>query len=129
MLWLSACSPKPEAEFVTSVPWGLTGGTVVLDGHSHTRFSDGALSPQELATEALLNGCGALAITDHGDLWAHAATPEYFAAIDEARKQHPGLILLAGMEWNIPPYGGREHVTILLDPVASREVVYESWFS
>jgi len=65
--------PKPDAEFVTSVPWGLTGGTVVLDGHSHTRFSDGALSPQELATEALLNGCGALAITDHGDLWAHAA--------------------------------------------------------
>ena len=123
VLWLSACSPKPEAEFVTSVPWGLTGGTVVLDGHSHTRFSDGALSPQELATEALLNGCGALAITDHGDLWAHAATPEYFAAIDEARKQHPGLILLAGMEWNIPPYGGREHVTILLDPALERAVL------
>jgi hypothetical protein len=123
VFWLSACSPSPEAAFVTSVPWGLTGSHVVLDGHSHTRFSDGALSPQELATEALLNGCGALAITDHGDLSVRAATPEYFAAIDEARKQHPGLILLAGMEWNVPPYGGREHVTMLLDPALEQVVL------
>ncbi|HET7159621.1 MAG TPA: PHP domain-containing protein, partial [Burkholderiales bacterium] len=88
---------------MTSVPWGLIGPTVILDSHVHTRFSDGASEPLEVARAAAANGCGALAITDHGDTSVRAATPAYFDAIDAARLAFPDLIVFAGMEWNIPP--------------------------
>src|SRR5688572_4909968 len=112
---LAACSDRPAASFVTSVPWGLIGATVVLDSHTHTTFSDGASSPIDVARAAATNGCGALAITDHGDPNLRAATPQYFDAIDAARTEFPDLIIFAGMEWNVPPYRRREHVTLLLD--------------
>lgn len=120
---LAACSERPAASFVTSVPWGLIGHTVILDSHTHTHFSDGVSSPIDVARAAVTNGCGALAITDHGDPKLRAATPEYFDAIDAARKQFPELIVFAGMEWNIPPYRRREHVTILLDRPHERTVL------
>ncbi len=123
--FLGSCSRAPEAEFMTSVPWGLLGATVVLDGHAHTRFSDGALTPQDLVAMAVANGCTAFAITDHGDPRATAATPEYFAQIEAARGRFPDLILFAGMEWNIPPYLGREHVNLLLNPTLERSVLPE----
>jgi histidinol phosphatase-like PHP family hydrolase len=43
------------------VPWGL-GATVVLDSHTHTRFSDGASTPIDVVRAAAINGCGAVAI-------------------------------------------------------------------
>ncbi len=123
--FVGGCSRSPEAEFVTSVPWGLLGPTVILDSHTHTVFSDGALAPQALAAIAVSNGCTALAITDHGDLRATAATPDYFAQIETARKQFPDLILFAGLEWNIPPYRGREHVNVLLEPSLERRLAQQ----
>jgi hypothetical protein len=120
---VSGCSRAPEAEFVTSVPWGVVGPTVVLDSHTHTRFSDGALTVPDVVSLAVRNGCDALAITDHGDLQATAVSPEYFAQVDAARREFPDLVLFAGMEWNIPPYRGREHVNILLDPSLERTVL------
>jgi hypothetical protein len=122
---IGACSRAPEAEFVTSVPWGLVGPAVVLDTHAHTRFSDGGLALPDLVALAVANGCTALAITDHGDPRATAVSPEYFAQIEAARMQFPDLVLFAGMEWNIPPYRGREHVNILLDPSLERTVLPE----
>ncbi len=122
---VGGCSRSPETEFVTSVPWALLGPKVVLDSHTHTRFSDGALAPKALAEMAVSNGCTALAITDHGDLQTTAATPDYFAQIEAVRAQFPDLILFAGMEWNIPPYRGREHVNILLDPSLEQSVLPE----
>lgn len=113
---VAGCTQEPTASFVTAVPWGLTGRTLVLDTHTHTRFSDGALLPTELAAIASANGCQALAITDHGDLTVRAATPEYFAEIRETRARFPGLILFGGLEWNVPPYRGREHATLLVEP-------------
>jgi hypothetical protein len=121
--FIVGCSRTPEAEFVTSVPWGLMGQSVILDSHSHTRFSDGALAPKDVVAMAVANGCTAFAITDHGDLRESAATPEYFGQIDILRNQFPDLILFAGMEWNIPPYGGREHVNILTVPSLERAVL------
>jgi hypothetical protein len=86
-----ACSRGPDAEFVTSVPWALAGGArIVLDSHTHTRFSDGSLDPAALAVKAFEGGCTALAITDHGDPAVRAATPEYFAAVDAIRPVIPG---------------------------------------
>jgi hypothetical protein len=125
-VWIvGGCSRPPDAEFVTSVPWGLLGPTVILDSHTHTVLSDGALTPQALAVMAVSNGCTALAITDHSDLKVKAASPDYFAQIEAVRKQFPDLILFAGMEWNIPPYGGREHVNLLLEPNLEHTVLPE----
>jgi hypothetical protein len=122
---LLGCSRGPEAEFALSVPWALTGGRVVLDSHTHTVFSDGALPPMQLAEKAVENGCTAIAITDHGDLSVRAATPEYFDEVDAIRAKFPKMIVFAGLEWNIPPYLGREHVTVLLEPSRERQILPE----
>src|SRR5690606_2018579 len=36
------------------------------------------------------------------------------------RAANPDMVVIAGMEWNVPPFGGREHATLLLpdDPNA-----------
>ncbi|MEE2024982.1 RNase RNM [Alkalimonas mucilaginosa] len=63
-----------------------------IDLHSHTRHSDGLLTPQELLQRAELRGVNVLAITDHDTV----------AAIPEARQylaEHgTGLQLIAGVE-------------------------------
>ncbi len=120
---LAACDRAPEAGFDVSVPWALTGSTLAVDMHTHTTFSDGQLAPDELARLAIDNGCDALAITDHSDHAVAAATPAYFDAVDEVRRQYPGLTVFAGVEWNVPPYDGREHVTVLVDPALERTVL------
>jgi len=116
LLLLAGCAPQPDAEMLTEIPWALISRPLVIDTHSHTRFSDGKYQVDEVVQLAINNGCDALAITDHSDLSEDAATPDYFSAINAARTMHPGFILFGGIEWNIPPYGGREHVTVLLDP-------------
>lgn len=37
----------------------------IIDLHTHTNFSDGELSPENLIREAIKNGVGTIAITDH----------------------------------------------------------------
>ncbi len=54
-----------------------------------------------------------------------AATPDYFSAINAARMNNPGFILFGGIEWNIPPYSGREHVTVLLEPALEESILGE----
>ena len=98
---------------------------MVFDSHTHTTFSDGALQPMLLAEKAVENGCTAFAVTDHGDLTVRAATPEYFAEVDAIRARFPEMVVLAGLEWNIPPYLGREHVTVLVEPSLERQVLPE----
>jgi hypothetical protein len=113
---LAGCAPQPDAEMLVEVPWALISRQLVMDTHTHTHFSDGKYSVDEVVQLAIDHGCDALAITDHTDLSEDAATPGYFSAINAARTLHPGFILFGGIEWNIPPYAGREHVTVLLDP-------------
>lgn len=115
---LAACdSTPPQAHFLTEVPWSLGGVWQVADLHTHTRYSDGALAPGDLARLALDNGCTALAITDHGDLSVQALSDEFIAEFGALSRDLP-LTLLAGLEWNIPPYNGREHVGVLVPPAA-----------
>jgi hypothetical protein len=118
---LVGCGGPQDPEFVTSVPWSYADRFLIVDTHTHSTFSDGRLSPTELFGLAKENGCDAVAITDHSDAGA-VATAAYFDAIDTARRQVPGLIVFAGLEWNVPPYGGREHVIVVTAPRLEREL-------
>jgi glycopeptide antibiotics resistance protein len=103
----------PEARFVRTIPWAEDGQWLKADTHVHTTFSDGGVELGELVNRAAANGVQVLALTDHADI-ADATSDEYFAALEQARKEHPEMVLLAGLEWNVPPWGGAEHAAILL---------------
>jgi len=119
----AGCSDPSEVS--RQVAWSIVGEWLIADTHSHTTFTDGALSVPELVERAIAGGCDVLAITDHSDLSEDAATPEYFEAMRAARVRTPWLILFGGLEWNIPPYGGREHVNLLIDPAQEEQVLTE----
>lgn len=53
----------------------------IIDLHTHTTFSDGKLSPQELIELAVKNGVRYLAITDHDSLDAYKIVCEYIKPI------------------------------------------------
>jgi hypothetical protein len=105
-----------EPHFVKQVDWSEKGIWVKTDTHVHTRFSDGGSTVEDLALKAKSFGCDVLAITDHGDRNLKAATREYHEAIEASRRQHPEMIILLGLEWNLPPWGGDEHATVLVSP-------------
>ena len=60
------------------------------DLHLHSYFSDGTLSPREIAQEAVRHGIGLISITDHN---TRTAYPETQAACREA-----GVRLIPGVE-------------------------------
>ncbi|HEY2883254.1 MAG TPA: CehA/McbA family metallohydrolase [Pirellulales bacterium] len=123
---LAGCSREPaKPHFVREVPWYGKGQWVKADLHAHTKFSDGDHSPQEVIDHAAKFGCQVAAITDHGDRHKHntSATPEYFAAIEEARKAHPEIVVLTGLEWNVPPFRGEQHANVFLPPQEKTEAL------
>jgi hypothetical protein len=105
---------KPH--FVKQIDWSEKGIWVKTDTHIHTTFSDGSNSVEDVVLKAKSFGCDVIAITDHSDRNLKAATPEYLEAIEASRRQHSEMIILAGVEWNIPPWGGDEHATVLVSP-------------
>jgi len=105
-----------SARFVREIPWATRGLWVAADTHVHTKFSDGSNTVAEVVEKAREYGCGALAITDHADRTLTAGTLEYQAAIEAARAANPDLTILAGLEWNVPPWGGDEHAALLVPP-------------
>ncbi|MFC4700179.1 CehA/McbA family metallohydrolase [Glaciecola siphonariae] len=87
-----------------------------VDTHIHTTYSDGANSVDEIAEQASSFGCDVIAITDHGDKnLSGVLSDQYFADIQRANARFPYMTVMAGFEWNIPPFNGREHATVLFD--------------
>ncbi|MHA2180073.1 MAG: CehA/McbA family metallohydrolase [Promethearchaeota archaeon] len=67
---------------------------VVFDHHSHTKFSDGALTIKKNVEWHIAMGFNALAITDHNNM-------HHLAEIDNVRDEYAskGIIILSGVEW------------------------------
>jgi len=106
--------PTDTASFIKKIDYYGKGKWLKIDTHTHTTFTDGKHSVEEVVSEAKHFGCDVVAITDHSDGNLSAATPEYFAEIKSAQAAHPGIFVFAGIEWNIPPFRGAEHMTVLL---------------
>jgi hypothetical protein len=124
---LLACSGKSigaqnTPKLIREIPWADSGVWLRADTHVHTTFSDGSSTVEEVVSRAEVNGLDVIAITDHLDRNLKAATPAYFAAIEAARRAHPRMIVLAGAEWNIPPWGGDEHAVVLVPRDAESEL-------
>ena len=54
---------------------------MIFDLHSHTTFSDGSLTPDELILRAIDQGVGTLAVTDHDTIDAYHEPPETYNKI------------------------------------------------
>jgi hypothetical protein len=115
---LGQCAPG-DPLFTKQLPWATRGVWLKAETHVHTRFSDGSHSVDEIVDRAVANGCDVLAITDHTDANLKAATPEYHAAIEAARRRvKDTLTVITGFEWNVPPGKGDDHAVVLLPPQA-----------
>jgi len=77
-----------------------------VDLHTHTTYSDGSFSPEELVMLAAEKGLSALAITDHDDIGAAGEASAY--AREKGIEFIPGVEL--SIEANLP---GRGHLHIL----------------
>jgi hypothetical protein len=111
--------PRIERE----LPWASSGIWLKAETHVHSKFSDGGSTVDELVDRAVTNGCDVLAITDHTDGDLKAATPEYHAAIASARARVPKLVLITGIEWNVPPGKGQDHAVVLFPPEMDNAVM------
>lgn len=108
---LSAPNSAPPFPNITAVS---DGAWYKVDTHIHTKYSDGAFSIDDVAKQAASFGCDAIAITDHGDRNLNGVlSADYFRDITTAHRRYNNMTVMPGFEWNIPPFNGREHVTVV----------------
>ena len=84
-------------------PGSLSVKIVLVDFHTHTTASDGALSPEEILQRARDAGVSALAITDHDTVAGYRAAAEVVA-------DYAPLCLVPGVEFSCRWSGTTIHV-------------------
>ncbi|CAG8476916.1 2985_t:CDS:2 [Cetraspora pellucida] len=69
---------------------------VLLDGHSHTTYSDGRMKPEQLLQWAIANGYNAIVVSDHNTIEGALKAQKI------ANEKYKGLItVIPGMEYRI----------------------------
>jgi predicted metal-dependent phosphoesterase TrpH len=76
---------------------------VTADLHLHSTYSDGLLTPSELVHKAAAAGVGVMALTDHD-------ATDGLAEATIAAHEHPGLVLIPGIELSTDVADGEVHV-------------------
>ncbi len=77
---------------------------MLIDFHTHTNASDGALSPREVVDRALARSIDLLAITDHDTVAGYRTAAEYYT-------QNPGdMRLIQGIEFSCRWSGTTVHI-------------------
>lgn len=78
------------------------GKNVIADLHTHTKRSDGTMSPFELVEEAWASGCGVLGVTDHNTF---AGCRELLQGngkpLNTAYFNHKGMFVVPGCEFTV----------------------------
>ena len=77
----------------------------IIDMHTHTNYSDGDLSPQELITLAIKKGVGTLAITDHDTIEGIKKVNRNENIIVDS-----GIEIINGIELSAKTDKGRMHI-------------------
>jgi putative hydrolase len=96
---------------------------MIYDFHTHSTLSDGALSPLELVRRALVNGYGAIAITDHvGTGYLQRLVAEVTQDCALARK-HWDLAAIPGVELTHVPAAAIAHAAKMAKDTGARVVV------
>lgn len=70
----------------------------VCDFHTHTLYSDGELLPVEQARRANVNGCAAIALTDHVGMGNYASVLQAVLADCELIRRYWDIIAIPGVE-------------------------------
>ena len=104
--------------------WAENAASLILDPHTHTNYSDGRLAPADLVSLAVQGGCDALVVSDHADMETRVIN-EQMVELQELRDDYPDLLLFAGIELNMPSYGGREHAGVIAAPSVPAETLQQ----
>jgi predicted metal-dependent phosphoesterase TrpH len=103
--WYYARLPLDSAPAAGSVPAeALSVKIVLIDFHTHTSASDGALTPSELVNRALAGNIELLAVTDHDTVAG------YLSATGYLRSRQGSLRLVSGVELSCRWSGVTVHV-------------------
>ena len=105
---IESAPPFPSVKRIESGSW------YKIDTHIHSLYSDGRFSIDEIAQRAANYGCDLIAITDHGDKNLNRVlSEEFFLDVSLADGRYNNMSVIPGLEWNVPPFNGREHATVL----------------
>ena len=77
---------------------------MLIDFHTHSTASDGALSPRELIDRALARGVDQFAITDHDTMAGYIEGSEYYTQLDAQ------MMLVSGVEFSCRWSGVTVHI-------------------
>jgi hypothetical protein len=102
------------------IPWASSDASLILDHHTHTSYSDGNFTVDELSEKAKLSGCDVLAVTDHTDS-ERTFNEDRLNDIKLARIFYAPLMVINGLELNAPSYGKQEHINLLVAPSVEEE--------